>query len=65
MKKILPDLFSTLDLHYKVALSSRQHKEGMDERLISYQNVAGKDWIKTKYKQIFFIFVSSLQKKNI
>lgn len=64
MKKILPDLFSTLDLHYKVALSSRQHKEGMDERLISYQNVAGKDWIKTKYKQIFFIFVSSLQKKT-
>lgn len=43
MKELLPDLFPTLDLLNKVALSSR---------LISYQNVAGIDWINTKYKQI-------------
>lgn len=47
MKELLPDLFSTLDLLNKVALLSRQHKEGMDKRLIRYQNLAGKDWIKT------------------
>lgn len=62
-------MFPTLDLLIKVALSSRQHKKGINKRLISYQNVAGKDWINTKYKQIIsyllFIYLRSYKTSKI